>query len=58
MRFLFWKKKKVESVATVESIYDHIKESLISGELSADDVQAIAELTAELAARTREADGK
>jgi hypothetical protein len=58
MRFLFWKKKKVESVATVESIYDHIKESLISGELSADDVQAIAELTVELAARTREADGK
>lgn len=58
MRFLFWKKKKVESVATVESIYDHIKESLISGELSADDVQAIAELTTELAARTREADGK
>ena len=39
---------------TVESLYSEIKDALNSGDLSVDDVESIAGLTTELAARTKE----
>ena len=44
--------------AVVENIYTQIKDSLKAGEISVEDVEAIAELTTELAARTKEENGK
>ena len=42
---------------TVEDLYSQIKDALHSGELDVDDVESIAELTTELAARTKEEQG-
>ena len=39
---------------TVEDLYSQIKDALHSGDLSVDDVESIAGLTTELAARTKE----
>ena len=45
-------------VSNLENIYDNIKRSLSDGIISISDVEALAELTTELAARTKEADGE
>lgn len=44
--------------AIVENIYMQIKDSLKAEEIGVDDVEAIAELATELAARTKEENGK
>lgn len=54
MKLFCRKKKKI----TIEGMYDQIKNALHSGEITVNDAQAIAELTTELAARTKEADGE
>ena len=42
---------------TVENLYSEIKDALNSGDLSVDDVESIAGLTTELAARKKEEQG-